>query len=247
MLAIIVLAGAGMIVHVFYSAGIDTHPGTNTATGNASGNAAMEEICTYIDEVDYTGADVPFELYNYPFEPQNASDVQIDNTVEKDYYYVSNKELSKSISSTEINKYVEDTSNFIHNLFEDNYRTLLFYPDTYQNNIIDWYGGDKPFIFNSEQDDTTVSDFAAEIRSWYVDNWASVDVEFQSDHSLVYKKYLFTCVRGALTLKVNSSSKPSSLLGMEFNEDNQVSVIVEVSYDPVTNKVARFDILDYID
>ena len=95
---------------------------------------------TYLLETTYSGADVPIELYDVPFQ--------------KTEYYISNKDFSDTLSkkSSDSQAYIDTETACTDVLFGNNYTDILSDQDAFTETLTEYFAGDE-YIINAYTDE----------------------------------------------------------------------------------------------
>lgn len=185
---------------------------------------------TYLLETTYSGADVPIELYDVPFQ--------------KTEYYISNKDFSDTLSkkSSDAQAYIDTATACTGTLFGNNYTDILSDQDAFTADLSEYFAGDE-YMFGAYTDEMINS-----ILEAYVDNKLEVTASFITDGSLVYNDILYY-LRGVveITVRGGDAAAYEQVFGIKTAKNQKVRLMVEYAFEPNNpDSIVRADILGYI-
>lgn len=193
------------------------------------------EQTTYVADTNYTGADVPAELYEIPF--QKTED------------YIKNMDLIKQLSKDEIWQYVVTATHYFKDVYGNNYISISSDQDGFMEKI---NGIDQDSGYAVQMNDADlVTDFGSNLMQMYVDNKIEASVDYSTDQSLLYSDMYRYYLRGAMTITVSGKKQCAAYskeLGISLTDGEPTTVAVEVSFVPNNpNEILSCEILKYIE
>ena len=185
---------------------------------------------TYLLETTYSGADVPIELYDVPFQ--------------KTEYYISNKDFSDTLSkkSSDAQAYIDTATACTDVLFGNNYTDILSDQDAFTETLTEYFAGDE-YIINAYTDEIINSVLEA-----YADNKLEVTADFTTDSSLIYNEVLYY-LRGVvgITVRNGDATAYEQVFGIKTAKNKKVQLMVEYAFEPNdADHIVDIYILGYI-
>lgn len=185
---------------------------------------------TYLLETTYSGADVPIELYDVPFQ--------------KTEYYISNKDFSDTLSkkSSDAQAYIDTATACTDVLFGNNYTDILSDQDAFTETLTEYFAGDE-YIINAYTDEIINSVLEA-----YADNKLEVTADFTTDSSLIYNDVLYY-LRGVvgITVRNGDATAYEQVFGIKTAKNKKVQLMAEYAFEPNdADHIVDIYILGYI-
>lgn len=205
-----------MLIITLLLCGCENSQTTKIAENNIISTNRTVEQTSYVAETNYSGADVPAQLYEIPF--QKTDD------------YIKNLDLSKQLSSDEMREYIISATDYLKTVYGNSYIKIAADQDTFLNTVNG--RSDEDGYVAEMNDQENISDYGSELMQMYVDNKVDASVEYKTDKSLLYGDLCRYYLRGAMTIEVNGENACnaySDMLGITVSDKEPVTVAVEVS------------------
>ncbi len=162
-----------LVIYLFGCGRIDDRD--NSISGNTDTlNEVIEdeEKTSYLSETYYDGKSiVDKELYAVPFRKSDK--------------YISNKELSETVSAANMNKMVDTVEEYINILYSTGYRQVVSDQEKFRNTLFT-YLDDNAYYTDGNGNVITADEYVNMIIEWIVDNHIIAEIAVTTDRSLVY-------------------------------------------------------------
>lgn len=162
-----------MLIIILSICGCGNSQETKTVGNNVISTNKTVEQTSYVAETNYSGADVPAELYEIPF--QKTDD------------YIRNLDLSKQLSSDEMREYIISATDYLKTIYGNSYISIAADQDSFLN-AVNGRSNEDGYVAEMN-DQENVSDHGSELIQMYVDNKVDASVEYKTDKSLLYVEY----------------------------------------------------------
>lgn len=106
-----------MLIIILSICGCGNSQETKTVGNNVISTNKTVEQTSYVAETNYSGADVPAELYEIPF--QKTDD------------YIRNLDLSKQLSSDEMREYIISATDYLKTIYGNSYISIAADQDSF--------------------------------------------------------------------------------------------------------------------
>lgn len=206
-----------MLIIILSICGCGNSQETKTVGNNVISTNKTVEQTSYVAETNYSGANVPAELYEIPF--QKTDD------------YIRNLDLSKQLSSNEMREYIISATDYLKTIYGNSYISIAADQDSFLN-AVNGRSNEDGYVAEMN-DQENISDYGSELIQMYVDNKVDASVEYKTDKSLLYGDLCRYYLRGAMTIEVNGENACnaySDMLGITVSDKEPVTVAVEVSF-----------------
>ena len=110
-----------MLIIILSICGCGNSQETKTVGNNVISTNKTVEQTSYVAETNYSGADVPAELYEIPF--QKTDD------------YIRNLDLSKQLSSDEMREYIISATDYLKTIYGNSYISIAADQDSFLNAV----------------------------------------------------------------------------------------------------------------
>ena len=155
---------------------------------------------SYYSDVDYDGEEVPYYLFETPFQ-------RTEN-------YISNKELSNSITEDTLNNYIAETKSYLSVLFNKSYQNIIRDQEGFIASYEEIFPSED--VYSNAEDTENEPAFIEKLMEWYVDNRATVEAEYVTGKPLLYGDAGLYVLRGSLELRIASENNEKAI--SEFND-----------------------------
>lgn len=202
--------------------------GNNTTDTEITENIEKIKESDYVVDTAYTGADVPFVLYETAFQKSDT--------------YVKNTELLKTVPDNEVAEYINTATSYVNAIYGNSYISILEEQDAFlmENNKADQYIG----FYDEESEKKVTMDDLLEL---YVDNTIDANADFKTDKSLLYEDMHKYILRGAMTITVyekDACEAYGKFFGLELAAGTPKTVVCEIYFIPGdTTSIVGFEVL----
>lgn len=155
---------------------------------------------SYYSDVTYNGEDVPYYLFEVPFQ--------------KTENYIPNKDLSEKLSEDALNDYTSETKKYLAVLFDKSYRDVINDQEGFMDSYEEMFPSED--VFSKEENTEKDQSFSEKLMEWYVDNRATVEEEYVTGKPLLYGDMGLYVLRGSLELRIASADNEKAVA--EFND-----------------------------
>lgn len=229
--AVVVVVGAGIVIyHSTSPAQTEAEKAAEEENTRIRKNKEKVQKAKYVNETDYDGGDVPYQLYDYPFDLTENG-------------YRSNKDLSDSMDQDEMQKYLDYATDYCSTVFGGDYVSVIKDTEAYQDSVAEFYGGSGIVTGNADEE-TEALDFINALTEMYVDNKLTIEAEYKTDHSLLYQENYNYYIRGVLILTISSTDgmegevcEPlQDMFGITAKYGEETAVMVDIGFIPTYEK-----------
>ena len=200
----------------------------------------------YAYETDYEGSNLPYDCYAIPFSSARE--------------YIPNKELLDQLRDDVPKMYEDKAIEYFDTLFNHGYRDVITNQDNYEKSIIDLYGlnGDRltdtsklPEDYSDEdleKASMTSEEFANKLAVWFGDNKVNCESKFITHKSMLYRENVYFKVRGAWTIRADTTEKGceelKKMFGVDLKPGEEKTYVADVVFFMTwPEKVMGFDVL----
>lgn len=202
--------------------------GSNATDTEITENIEKIKESDYVVDTAYTGADVPFVLYETAFQKSGT--------------YVKNTELLKTVPDAEVTEYIKTATSYVNTIYGNSYISILEEQDAFMMENI----GAKHYIgFYNENAEKQVT--MNDLLELYVDNTIDANADLKTDKSLFYEDMYNYILRGAMTITVyeeDACEAYGEFFGLELSAGTPQTFVCEIYFVPGdTTSIVGFEIL----
>lgn len=174
---------------------------------------------TYINEVNYQGEDVPYYLFETPFQI-TEDEVDQDNNVISSAY-VANKDLE--LSDEDYTLYEESLTNHVNTFLNRSYKDILSNQDEFVSN----------FLTSLSTDDSEVEQQIYAIEEMYVDHKITTTADISTAKCLMYEDAGMYVLRASIDIRMAGDDTAEQAFEDTFNitlNNGAATVIAEAFF-----------------